>query len=125
MLVHTWSAEGGVKTVDYFLGAGPHAASRIEHDGGTVEIRMFDGHVVGHGSTAKKAATNLAAQLRMLASYVEAREGVPGDEHVPRIMLDKPRIVSCACGWKTPPGTTDSDDAWVAHVAIARAGGGA
>ena len=37
--------------------------------------------------------------------------------HAPRIVLDRPRIVGCACGWRTPPGTTDSDDAYALHVA--------
>lgn len=69
-----------MKTVDYFLGAGPHAASRIEHPAvgatpSTVEIRMFNGRVVGHGNTAKEAAKHLAEQLRTIAYYVEAHEG--------------------------------------------------
>lgn len=71
-----------MKTVDYFLGAGPHAASRIEHPAvgttpSTVEIRMFNDKIVGHGNTAKEAATHLAEQLRTLAHLVEAREGTP------------------------------------------------
>jgi hypothetical protein len=44
-------------------------------------------------------------------------------EHAPRISLDLTRIVGCVCGWRTPPGTTASDDAFADHVAIARAGG--
>jgi len=63
--------------VDYFLGAGPHAATRVEHDAGTVEIRMFDGKIVGHGNTAGEAAKHLAQQLRTLAYLVEAHEGTP------------------------------------------------
>ena len=64
-----------MKSVDYFLGVGPHAASRIEHDAGTVEIRMFNGTLVGHGNTAREAAVHLADQLRTLAHFVEGREG--------------------------------------------------
>ncbi len=45
-------------------------------------------------------------------------------KHAPRITLDKTRIVGCTCGWRTPPGTTDSDDAFATHVAIVKAGGG-
>lgn len=37
-------------------------------------------------------------------------------EHAPRISIDRTRITGCTCGWITPPGTTDSDDAYVAHV---------
>ena len=66
-----------MKTVDYLLGAGPHAATRVEHDDGTVMIRTLvsDGEIVGHGNTAKEAATHLAEQLRRIAYLVEAREG--------------------------------------------------
>jgi hypothetical protein len=65
-----------VKSVDYFLGAGPHAATRIEHDAGTVEICMFNGTIVGHGNTARDAAVHLADQLRTLAHFVEGHEGI-------------------------------------------------
>lgn len=43
-------------------------------------------------------------------------------EHTPRITLDATMIVGCACGWRTPPGTTDSDDAFASHCAISAAG---
>lgn len=67
-------------TVDYFLGAGLHAATRVEYEkAGTVEIRMFDGKIVGHGNTAKEAAAHLAEQLRTLARLVEAHEGIRGN----------------------------------------------
>ena len=68
-----------MKTVDYFLGAGPHTATRVEHDDGTVMIRMLvsDGEIVGHGNTAREAAVHLAEQLRTLARFVEGHEGLP------------------------------------------------
>jgi hypothetical protein len=62
-------------TVDYFLGSGPHTATRVEHASGVFEIRMFDGKIVGHGNTPKEAAVHLAKQLREIARLVEAREG--------------------------------------------------
>ena len=69
-----------MKVVDYFLGAGSHVATRIEHDAGTVEIRLFNGTLVGHGNTARDAAVHLADQLRTLAHFVEGHEGLrPGD----------------------------------------------
>lgn len=46
-------------------------------------------------------------------------------KHTPRISLDLTRIVGCSCGWRTPEGTTDSDDAIVMHIAIARIAEGA
>ncbi len=63
-------------STDYFLGAGPHAASRIKRDDDTVEIRMFNGKIVGHGNSAGEAAVHLAEQLREIARLVEAHEGV-------------------------------------------------
>jgi hypothetical protein len=41
-------------------------------------------------------------------------------DHAPRITQDRTRIVGCTCGWRTPSGTTDSDDAFAAHCAIER-----
>jgi len=68
-----------MKTVDYLLGAGPHAATRVEHDDGTVMIRTLvsDGEIVGHGNTAREAAVHLAEQLRALAHFIEGHEGLP------------------------------------------------
>jgi hypothetical protein len=40
-------------------------------------------------------------------------------DHAPRIAHDRTRIVGCTCGWRTPPGVTDSDDAYSAHAAHA------
>lgn len=39
-------------------------------------------------------------------------------DHRPIIDHGATRILSCVCGWRTPPGTTDSDDAFSTHVAI-------
>lgn len=41
-------------------------------------------------------------------------------EHSPRITLDRTRIVGCSCGWIMPPGTADSDTAWVEHATVQR-----
>ena len=38
-------------------------------------------------------------------------------DHAPRISHDRTRITGCTCGWLTPPGTTDSDDAYSLHAA--------
>jgi hypothetical protein len=65
-----------MKVVSYFLGAGPHAADRVENDDGTATIRMFNGTIAGHGNTAEDAVAHLADQLREIARLVEAREGV-------------------------------------------------
>jgi hypothetical protein len=42
-------------------------------------------------------------------------------QHTPLIAQDRTWIVGCTCGWRTPPGTTDSDDAFAMHGAIATA----
>ena len=47
-----------------------------------------------------------------------SRRCVP-QEHQPRMALDPPRIVGCSCGWRTPAGTADSDDALAIHVTLA------
>ena len=65
-----------MKSTRYFMGAGPHAAERIENTDGTVTIRMFDGEIFGHGNTAKDAAIHLADQLREVARLVEGHEGI-------------------------------------------------
>lgn len=40
--------------------------------------------------------------------------------HAPRITQDRTRIVGCACGWRTPPGVTDSEAAFVQHATVLR-----
>jgi hypothetical protein len=65
-----------MKAIDYFLGAGPHAATRVEQTDGTVEIHMFNGMIVGYGNTAAEAAVHLGDQLRTLARFVECHEGL-------------------------------------------------
>ena len=40
--------------------------------------------------------------------------------HAPQIDHSATRIVGCTCGWLTPPGTTDSDHAYVAHATVMR-----
>lgn len=64
-----------MKVTPYFLGAGPYAAERVDNDDGTFTVRMFNGTIAGHGSTAKEAARRLADQLRTLGFLVEAHEG--------------------------------------------------
>jgi hypothetical protein len=63
------------RITSYFLGAGPHAADRVENGDGTVTIRMFDGKIAGHGNSAKEAAQHLADQLQEIARLVRGREG--------------------------------------------------
>lgn len=42
----------------------------------------------------------------------------PSTSHAPRMAFDPPRIISCTCGWRTPPGEQNSDDAYVLHLAL-------
>lgn len=81
-------------------------------------------------SGARSGCPMCAMQIEDICrSFTVSLASVP--EHAPRIVRDIDgvdvgvwtRIVGCTCGWRTPPGTTDSDDAYAAHVAIARAGG--
>ena len=70
-----------MKITRYIMGAGPHEATRVEHAAGTVEIRMFDDKIVGHGNSAREAAEHLADQLRRLADLVEGHEGLQPKGH--------------------------------------------
>ena len=44
--------------------------------------------------------------------------------HAPRLKRDQnqnlTQIVGCACGWRTPPGVADSEDAFIQHAAVMR-----
>lgn len=42
--------------------------------------------------------------------------------HAPRIKRDQnlTRVVGCACGWRTPPGVTDSEAAFLQHATAMR-----
>jgi hypothetical protein len=42
------------------------------------------------------------------------------NHHAPIVGLHphQPHITGCACGWKTPPRTSDSDSAYAEHYAI-------
>lgn len=73
-----------MKTTNYVLGAGPHAATRVEHPSGVVDVKMFNGAIVGSGNDARSAAGHLADQLRTLADLVERHEGSP------RMPIDPP-----------------------------------
>jgi hypothetical protein len=44
---------------------------------------------------------------------------VTATDHSPRLALDRTRIVGCTCGWRVPPGTANSDDAYAVHAAHA------
>lgn len=112
-----------MRVTDYFLGAGPHAATRVEHPAGTVEIRMFNGLIVGHGNSAAEAAVHLAEQLRMIAQLVEAHEGVPTEprrrgRHTVAIGLGGSGFRAfCSCGWCSATSRTRDDVvvAWEDH----------
>jgi len=41
--------------------------------------------------------------------------------HAPRINRALTQIIGCTCGWRTPPGTANSDDTYSMHLAIVRA----
>ena len=43
-----------------------------------------------------------------------------GHDHAPLIANDMTRILGCTCGWRMPPGITDSDEASAMHTALAQ-----
>jgi hypothetical protein len=87
------------KITRYTLGPGPHEAARIEHiehEPGVVEIQMFgrdDLRVVGHGNNAREAAAHLAEQLRTIAYFVEAHEGIRAEPPAPGTYTDNQGLV--------------------------------
>ena len=95
---------------------------------------MKRNHSTGHGSAivgavpcgvhplhfVKVRANGSRSDCPMCAMRIEAlcRSASPAPrDHAPRITLDRTQLVGCACGWLTPPGTADSDDAYAVHAA--------
>ena len=66
---------------------------------------------------ARSGCPLCAMQIEALCRAGLTRE--PRD-HAPRVTRDRTRIVGCTCGWRTPPGTTDSDDAFIEHATVLR-----
>lgn len=48
------------------------------------------------------------------------RSGAAPVKHATRVTSDHTRVVGCTCGWRTLPGTVDSDDAYAVHLALHR-----
>ena len=44
----------------------------------------------------------------------------PPRDHAPLIAQDRARVVGCTCGWRTPAGAADSEDAYVEHATVMR-----
>lgn len=58
------------------------------------------------------------AHAPRFATREPAPEATPPSAHAP--LLDPPGLlIGCACGWRTPQGATDSDDAFATHAASA------
>ena len=90
-------------------------------------------HVKSHGSTiievvpcgvhtlhfVKVRANGSRSGCPMCEMQIESlcRSASP-TTHTPRIARDLTRIIGCTCGWRTFPGTTDSDDAYAVHLAL-------
>lgn len=72
----------------------------------------------------KVRASGARSGCPMCEMQIEVMCRAPADpaprSHAPLITRDRTRIVGCTCGWRTPAGTTDSDDAYVAHATVPR-----
>lgn len=78
---------------------------------------------------AERARNRLRRQTSAIATAVARKVSrfslgdLPSEaspiEHAP-LLGRGPMIVGCSCGWRTPPGTTNSDEAHSAHVAAAQ-----
>lgn len=93
--------------------------TRVKHHGNTI------GEVVPCGvhplHSVKVRANGSRSGCPMCEMQIESlcRATSSPRKHAPRIVLDHPRIVGCTCGWRTPLGTTDSDDVYAEHYALA------
>lgn len=105
-------------------GAKPAAATTTKIHGRTVvQIVPCGVHplhsVKVHASGSRGGCPMCEMQIEDLCRSTVAHAPTPRP-HAPRISIDRTRIIGCSCGWRTPPGTTDSDDAYVLHATVPR-----
>lgn len=75
-----------------------------------------------HDYTNDYTMDDFRAEMRRRHEQEKAlkRRPLTARDHAPRITQDRTRmrIVGCACGWRTPPGVTDSDAAFAQHAVM-------
>lgn len=73
-----------------------------------------------HNTKTDYTMDDFRAEMRRRAEQEKALKRRPqtARDHTPRITQDRTRIVGCACGWRTPPGVTDSDAAFAQHTVM-------
>lgn len=73
-------------------------------------------------SGARTGCPMCEMQIQDLCSSLSSKPADPppspprAREHAPRITNDRTRIVACACGWRTPAGAPDSEEAYIEHA---------
>ena len=97
------------------------AAKKEVHGGAIVKVVPCGVHPL---HSVKVRASGARSGCPMCEMQIEAmcrrRPSSTPHGHAPRIALDRTRIVGCTCGWLTPPGTADSDDAYIEHATVMR-----
>lgn len=95
---------------DYSTG---HGSSIVEGvPCGVHPLHFVKVHASGSRRGCPMCEMQIEAVCRMAAG--------PTRDHAPLIARDRTRVVGCTCGWRTAPGTTDSDDAYVIHATVMR-----
>ena len=84
------------------------------------EPMRYAGWSSNTAAAAEEDDTRRHARGRAMIEGLRAFTGLNARGHAPLIARDALMIVGCTCGWRTPPDTTDSDDAFAAHCAISR-----
>ncbi len=112
------------------LAAAPHVPRKKEHGNTIAQVVPCGVHplhfVKVRASGARSGCPMCEMQIedvcRSFSPPVHKRSGKA--EHAPVIVQDRGvwiRVAGCTCGWRTPPGVTDSDDEYTTHLAITRA----
>lgn len=77
------------------------------------------GHALDIAAEALERTDRVVEGLR--AALDDEEDAMRRRGHAPILDLDRTFISGCTCGWKTPPGSTDSDDTFALHYACVRA----
>ena len=75
-----------------------------------------------HNTKTDYTMDDFRAEMRRRSAQGKAlkKKGPTAHKHAPRVTQDRTRIVGCACGWRTPPGVTDSEAAFIQHATVMR-----
>ena len=92
-----------------------------EHGGAIVQIVPCGVHPLHLVKVRASGARSGCPMCEMqIETMCRTRPSSTPRGHAPLMALDRPRIVGCTCGWRTPPGTPDSEDVYIEHATVMR-----